>query len=98
MKEVVVGRLVTGETVIGEYREESRSLLENVYVLHLQPDQTGTGMNVTMIPYLAPFETEGGSIFSTHIIRYIGASDQLEAEYIRITSGIITNSGLIKMR
>jgi hypothetical protein len=87
MTEIVLAKLVTGEFVVGTFYTDERLVLEDTYTVNLAPGEKG--FSVALYPYMAPFERYGSDIDSKHIICKFPASKELEAEYIRVKSGLI---------
>lgn len=80
-------RLVTGETVIGEYSEEKKAL-KDVAIVQVVP--AGNSMQIMILPYGFPYEEEvGGEISEVHIIyTFEKTPEDLKNKYLETRSSI----------
>ena len=88
-KEIVMLKLVTGETVMGKSScsVDGNVTIERPFILMLDPMQGGIGM----MPYDIHFtekEIPEITIREEHILHYIDCSDQFKDAYIKQTTGI----------
>lgn len=85
-------KLVSGDTVIGKYNQETNEL-ESIAMLQTVPTQQGVQM--VLLPFGYPFE-EGfeGKVQYTHVLyEYKKCPEDLESKYIEATSNITIASG-----
>jgi len=80
-------KLVTGDSVIGEYDEE-KSKIRNVALIQAIP--SGSSMQVAVLPFGFPFEDEiGGEIDSKDIMyEYSSIPEELKNKYLEAKSNI----------
>lgn len=94
MSEIVIAKLITGESVVGKYTDTHREFLDEVFNIMMMPTAQGEmGMNI--VPYMMPFTDKGTPIDAKFIVTTIDAPEELQKVYLQATSGIImprTNS------
>lgn len=85
-------KLVSGDTVIGKYSEQS-NMLESVAMLQTVPTQQGVQM--ILLPFGYPFEeTFDAKIAQIYILyEYKKCPEDLENKYLEATSNITIASG-----
>jgi hypothetical protein len=90
-------KLVTGELVIGKYDAE-KDCINDAAALQTVPTQQG-GVQMLMLPYGYPFETEfGGRIpGSFFLYRYKSTPDELQNKYLEAVTNL-TLGGLGKIQ
>ena len=93
-------KLVSGEFMIGETKVNSDNKLAvtSPMIVHFAPHSSGQ-LAIQMFP-LNPFATsknEEVKFQDDHIMFETSISDNLEKEYIRITSGIVTTKVMPKL-
>jgi hypothetical protein len=94
MSEIVIAKLITGETVVGKFTDSYKETLEEVFNIMMMPTAQGEmGMNI--VPYMMPFTDKGTPLDSKFIVTSMDAPEELQKVYLQATSGIIlpkTNS------
>lgn len=90
-------KLVTGELVIGKYDAEKDTVNE---VATLQTVPTQQGVQMMMLPYGYPFESEfSGSIEGKHFMyRYKDAPTELQDKYLEAATNLTLNGGMGKLQ
>ena len=85
-------KLVTGELVIGKYDSSSNSLKE-VGILQTVPAEQG--MQLMMLPYGYPFESDfSGCIEEKHFLfNYSSVPEDIQEKYLESISNISLHSG-----
>lgn len=85
-------KLVTGELVVGKFDAESNAL-KDVGIIQTVPTQQGVQM--MMLPYGYPFETDfSGVIGSEHFLyQYKAAPEDLKTKYLEACSNLTLSSG-----
>jgi len=86
-------KLVTGELVIGKFDAE-QDRVTDVAALQTVPTQQG-GMQMLMLPYGYPFETEFcGSIPSAFFLyRYKSTPEELQNKYLEAATNLTLSGG-----
>ena len=89
-------KLVTGELVIGKYDAE-KDMINDVATLQTVPTQQGVQM--MLLPYGYPFESEfSGSIENKHFLyRYKEAPAELQDKYLEACTNLTLNGGMGKL-
>jgi len=84
-------KLINGETVLGKWDEESNTL-KDLTILQTVPTQQGVQM--MLMPFGYPFETEiSGEIKGEHILyTYKNFPEELKNKYIEATSNLTISS------
>ena len=82
---IVIARLITGETVIGKLDGE---YLRNVISIMMMPSGNGQ-MGITLVPYMMPFSDEEVDLDVKYIVYSSTANSDMEASYIKATTGLI---------
>lgn len=90
-------KLVTGELVIGKYDAEKDTVNE---VATLQTVPTQQGVQMMLLPYGYPFESEfSGSIEAKHFMyRYKEAPSELQDKYLEAATNLTLNGGMGKLQ
>ncbi len=80
-------KLINGDTCLGKWDEEGKKLTE---VTTLQTVPTQQGVQMLLLPFGYPFETEiAGEIKAEHILyTFKKVPDELETKYIEATSNL----------
>ena len=88
-------KLVTGELVMGKYDAE-KDVLNEVAALQTVPTQQGVQM--MMLPYGYPFESEfTGSLEGKHFMyRYATTPEEMQNKYLEAASNLTLSGGLGK--
>ena len=89
-------KLINGETVLGKWDEAENKLTE-VAMLQTIPSQQGVQM--MLLPFGYPFETEiGGEIAGAHILyQFKKFPDELQTRYLEATSNLtLSTTGDLK--
>lgn len=89
--QIVLAKSVAGEFFIGKLTEKDNlPMLIDVYSVNLHPASQKQGAIVTtIIPVMFPFDDSSIKEISMHnIIAIISAPEELEATYVKITTGI----------
>lgn len=81
-------KLINGETVLGKWDEEAGNLTD-VALLQTLPSQQG-GVQMLLLPFGYPFETEvGGEISLAHVLyEYKKVPEELKTKYLEATSNL----------
>ena len=84
-------KLINGETVLGKYDEETKGL-SDVAILQTVPTQQGVQM--LLLPFGYPFETEiSGAIKEEHILyTFKHFPEELKNKYLEATSNLTISS------
>ncbi len=84
-------KLINGETVVGKWDEESKRLKE-LAILQTVPTQQGVQM--VLMPFGYPFETEiGGEVSGDHVLyTFKTFPDELKTKYLEATSNLTISS------
>jgi len=85
-------KLINGETVLGKYDEETKGL-SDVAILQTVPTQQGVQM--VLLPFGYPFETEmsGSAIKGEHILyTFKHFPEELKNKYLEATSNLTISS------
>ena len=84
-------KLINGETALGKYDEETTGL-KDVAILQTIPTQQGVQM--VLLPFGYPFETQiGGEIKPEHILyTFKSFPEELKNKYIEATSNLTISS------
>lgn len=90
-------KLVTGELVMGKY-DEATDCLSDIAILQTVPTQQG--MQMMMLPYGYPFESEfKGSLEGKHFLyRYSSTPKELQDKYIEASTNLTVAGGLGKLQ
>ncbi|WP_029897486.1 hypothetical protein [Desulfohalovibrio reitneri] len=85
--EIKLAKLINGDTVVGKWDEEGQKLIE-VAALQTVPSQQGVQM--MMLPFGYPFETEiGGEIKGEHVIYfYRNFPEEVKSKYTEAASNL----------
>ncbi|HML59933.1 MULTISPECIES: hypothetical protein [Solidesulfovibrio] len=89
-------KLINGETVLGKW-DEAAGKLTDVALLQTIPSQQGVQM--LLLPFGYPFETEvGGEIELSHVLyQFKKFPDELKTRYLEATSNLtLSTSGDLK--
>lgn len=80
-------KLINGETVLGKW-DEAEGKLKDVALLQTIPAQQGVQM--LLLPFGYPFETEvGGDVSLTHVLyEYKKCPEELKTRYMEATSNL----------
>ncbi|MGA1846137.1 hypothetical protein [Deferribacter abyssi] len=92
--EIKMVKLVSGDTVIGNYDEETNTL-KDIAVVQTIP-VGGSGMQIAILPFGFPFEDEiGGEISCDKILyEYTKIPEELKNKYLEAKSNIKITSNL----
>lgn len=84
-------KLINGETALGKWDEESK-MLKDLAILQTVPTQQGVQM--VLLPFGYPFETEiSGEIKADHILyTFKSFPEELKVKYIEATSNLTISS------
>ena len=90
-------KLVTGELVIGKYDAEKDTVNDTAT---LQTVPTQQGVQMMMLPYGYPFESEfSGSIEAKHFLyRYKDTPEELQNKYLEACTNLTLNGGMGKLQ
>ena len=85
--DISLAKLINGETVLGKWDEESKTIKE---VALLQTVPTQQGVQMILLPFGYPFETDmKGEISFEHVLyKYSTFPDELRNKYIEATSNL----------
>lgn len=85
-------KLINGETVLGKW-DEAAGKLTDVALLQTIPSQQGVQM--LLLPFGYPFETEvGGEIDLVHVLyQFKKFPDELKTRYLEATSNLTLSTG-----
>ncbi len=89
-------KLINGETVLGKW-DEAEGKLKDVALLQTIPSQQGVQM--LLLPFGYPFETEiGGEISLTHVLyEFKKFPEELKTRYLEATSNLtLSTTGDLK--
>jgi hypothetical protein len=90
-------KLINGETVLGKW-DEAAGKLTDVALLQTLPTQQG-GVQMLLLPFGYPFETEvGGEISLSHVLyEYKKVPEELTTRYLEATSNLtLSTAGDLK--
>ncbi|KAA0258988.1 hypothetical protein FHQ18_03290 [Deferribacter autotrophicus] len=92
--EIKMVKLVSGDTVIGNYDDETKSLKDIAAVQTIPVG--GSGVQIAILPFGFPFEDEiGGEISSDKILyEYTKVPEELKNKYLEAKSNIKITSNL----
>jgi len=84
-------KLINGETALGKFDEETQGL-KDVAILQSVPTQQGVQM--LLLPFGYPFETEiGGSIKAEHVLyTFKSFPEELKNKYLEATTSLTISS------
>jgi hypothetical protein len=91
-------KLVTGELVIGKF-DAAQDCINDVAALQTVPTQQG-GVQMLMLPYGYPFETEFCGVIpgSFFLYRYKNTPEELQNKYLEATTNLTLSSGFGKIQ
>lgn len=89
MSAVKVGKLISGEIIVGQENEE-KEMLEKAYLLNIVPDQNSQGQfNIIFLPLFIPISRDAVNVPYDRLITIADAPESLVSEYTRINSDIV---------
>ena len=92
MAEIKIGKLISGEMIVGK---EGRGGLDDCYMVQVIPQQGPGGsqaFNVMLLPVFIPISKDAVHIPAERIITTIDAPENLAGEYTRATSSLYVPS------
>lgn len=85
-KNIVLGKLISGEVIIGK---EDNDQMTDAYLVNVIPEHDNKSFNVMLLPLFVPIAKEGVNIKYDKIITTTTAPESIKNEYIKVVSDII---------
>ncbi len=90
---IVLGKLISGEIIIGKQEKE---YISDAYLVNVIPNENKTSFNIMLLPLFVPISKEGVNVDNDKLVTVTNAPENIRNEYIKVVTDIIIPSNMPK--